>query len=432
MRIPLSWSRAVSFMRGNLLVLSITRVLGTFGRGMAFPYASLYILALGGEPAQIGLINSLAPLAGLVVFPIAGYLADHSGRVKIIGLTGIFAGLVFLLYVVAPTWQWLALGAILRGLTVVQFPPTSSLVADSVAPEDRGRGIAAMNAIASAPAMFAPYVAGALLDSAGVALGMRYLYGFLVLAYVVSAVVNLRFLRETVCRTDNRLSLAEMPKVLGNAYRDIPGILRQLPRSLRALALVIVLAFMANAIAGPFWVVYAVDRIGLTSAQWGSILLVETALRNLAYLPAGLIVDRYGRARCMIGAILLTVVSMPLFVYAEGFWAVLLIRAIIGVAVALYTPASVALLADCVPREIRGRVMAAIGRGSVMLGATGGGAGGPGLGFLAVIPVTIASFSAGYLYAHNPTYPWYVAFVALALGAIVSALYVRDPDTAQV
>ncbi|TEU10201.1 hypothetical protein E3J20_04680, partial [Candidatus Bathyarchaeota archaeon] len=55
-----------SFMRGNILVLTLTQVLGRFFRSMVMPYASLYILALGGEPAQIGLINSLRPLAGLI------------------------------------------------------------------------------------------------------------------------------------------------------------------------------------------------------------------------------------------------------------------------------------------------------------------------------------------------------------------------------
>ncbi len=430
MRVPSSWARGLRLMRGNLLILSVTRVLGTFGRGMAFPYASLYILALGGEPAQIGLVNSLAPLAGLVAFPIAGYLADHAGRVRMIGLTGVFAGFVFLLYVAAPTWQWLVLGAILRGLTVIQFPPTSSLVVDSVAAEDRGRGIAMMNAVASAPAMFAPYVAGALLDSAGVNVGMRYLYGFLALSYVISALINLRFLQETVRRTDNAFSLRQMPKAIVDAYRGIPDTVRRFSGSIRAFAVVILLVFVANALAGPFWVVYAVDHIGLTSSEWGSILLIETALRNLAYVPAGLLVDRYGRARGMFAALLMTLVATPLFVLAKGFWAVLAIRAVTGMASALFTPSSVALLADSVPREMRGRVMAAIGRGSAMLASTGGGTGGPGLGFLMVVPVTIASFSAGYLYAYRPAFPWYLSFVALAIGAVVAARYVRDPEIA--
>ena len=44
----------LAFMRGNILVLTITRTLGMFSRGMVFPYQSLYILALGAQGVIIG------------------------------------------------------------------------------------------------------------------------------------------------------------------------------------------------------------------------------------------------------------------------------------------------------------------------------------------------------------------------------------------
>ena len=44
----------------------------------------------------------------------------------------------------------------------------------------------------------------------------------------------------------------------------------------------------------------------------------------------------------------------------------------------------------------------------------------------------IASFSAGYVYSHNPAYPWYLAFAAILLCLIICALYIRDPRQAEV
>ncbi len=70
------------FMRGNILVLSLTRMLGRFCRGAVFPYASLYILALGGDPTQIGFVNALKPLAGLVMFPIGGFRQPQRSLVR--------------------------------------------------------------------------------------------------------------------------------------------------------------------------------------------------------------------------------------------------------------------------------------------------------------------------------------------------------------
>ena len=73
-------SESFGFLRGNVLVLTVSGSLGMFCRAMVFPYVPLYILALGGEPEQIGIVYALGPLGGLIAFPIAGYLADHMNR----------------------------------------------------------------------------------------------------------------------------------------------------------------------------------------------------------------------------------------------------------------------------------------------------------------------------------------------------------------
>ncbi|MBD3205775.1 MFS transporter, partial [Candidatus Bathyarchaeota archaeon] len=132
------------FMNRNITVLTTRQVLGMFFRRMVLSYSSLFILAVGGNDAQIGLINSLRPLAGLLMFPIAGYLTDIRGRVKMIALAGYLSGMIMLLYVFAQSWEWIALGAVIQGFMVFQFPPTSAILADSLEPRNRGIGIATM------------------------------------------------------------------------------------------------------------------------------------------------------------------------------------------------------------------------------------------------------------------------------------------------
>ena len=427
----LAIGRALDFMRGNIRVLTINQMLGMFGFSMVFPYASLYILALGGEPAQIGQINSLAPLAGLLVFPIAGYITDHVGRVKLIALTGYLGGAIFLLMAFAPDWRLLIVAALFMGLQSMQFPPTSAILADSLAPRDRGRGIAIMNTLSGAPALFAPYIAGTLLSNIGVESAMRYLYAFLALTSVVTATINLRFLQETQTATQG-VRLPDLIRALKDTYGGLPGLLRRLPRSLRALGVVITLGFMSNAIAGPFWVIFAADYIGLSAKEWGLILLLESVMRNLVYIPAGTLIDRHGRLLPMIGSLLLSLVSVPLFVFARGFTAVLLIRLAVAIANAFFLPACAAFMADIVPRDIRGRVMAAMGGGIVMLGIAGGGNGGPGVGFLITIPLMVSSFAAGYLYDHNAAYPWFFVFFATLISLVVAGLFVREPREAEI
>jgi MFS family permease len=262
-------------------------------------------------------------------------------------------------------------------------------------------------------------------------MGMRVLYGVMMVAYLANAAINGRFLKET---SDNSAKPvhANLLQVFKRAYGSIPSTLRSLPRPTKALAAVVVLGFMANAVAGPFWVVYAAEQIGLSSTEWGLVLLAENSLRTLAYIPAGLVVDRHGRTRAIVGALLLILASMSLFTFAQRFVHVLLIRAAVAVATAFFLPACSALMADTVPRDMRGRVMAAIGRGSVMIGAASGGTGGPGMGFVVTIPVMVTSLLGGYLYAFEPRYPWFFAAAAVAISLSVSALLIRDPRNAEI
>ncbi len=419
-----------SFFRGNLLVLTLSGCLGMFSRSMVFPYIPLYILSLGGDPFEVGIVYALGPLGGLLAFPIAGYLADHMNRARLIAVTGYFSAGVILINAVAPSWEWVALARLLHGLAVFNFPATSSIVADSLDPKHRGRGFATMAALTGLPALLAPWVAGSMLDAYGVETGMRILYVAMASAYALGATINLIFIRETRKPSEDPVRLSNLSSTFKSSYTGIPQMLRDFPPSLKALSVIIILCFIANGIASPFWVIFAKTRIGLSSTQWGLVLLVEMTLRNLATIPAGFLADRFGRARFVTGA-LLSSTALPLFLLAGTFGEVLAIRCIVGLTSAFFSPSTAALLADTVPSPIRGRVMAAIGRGSVMIGAASGGTGGPGTGFLITIPLMLASLAGGILYEWNPVSTWVLVLALMLVALVVAVLYVRDPQKAE-
>ena len=418
------------FFRGNVLVLTLSGSLGMFGRAMAFPYVPLYILALGGEPEQVGLVYALGPLGGLLAFPVAGYLADHMNRARLIAAAGYCSAAAVLVNAVAPSWEWVAAAMLMRGLAVFHFPASSAIVADSLPPGNRGRGMATMAGLTGGLALFAPFVAGVAIDAWGVDAGMRVLYVALASAYAVSATINLIFIRETREPPAEAVSAANLGRTLARSYTGIPKLLRGFPPSLRALSAVIILCFIANGVASPFWVVYARTDIGLSASQWGLILLVESGLRNLTTIPAGFLTDRLGRAPFIIGALLASAV-IPLYLLAGSFEHALAIRCAIAVAAAFFAPAMGALLADTVPSEIRGRVMAAIGRGSVSIGASAGGMGGPGTGFLTTLPLVAAALCGGLLYAWTPAAPFLCVLGLTLAAALVSAVFLRDPARAE-
>ncbi|MFW6109364.1 MAG: hypothetical protein ACOC6N_02835 [archaeon] len=45
-------------------------------------------------------------------------------------------GLTTVIYVLAPSWEWIAVGALIQGFMVFAFPPTSAILADSMEPKN--------------------------------------------------------------------------------------------------------------------------------------------------------------------------------------------------------------------------------------------------------------------------------------------------------
>ncbi|MDA0708706.1 MAG: MFS transporter [bacterium] len=427
-----SLNQMFGFMRGNVLVLTISGALGMFSRSMAFPFTPLFILSLGGRPVDIGTIFAMGPLGGLLVFPIAGYLADHTSRRKLIAYTGYFSSVALLCFVFAQSWHWIAVARLLQGFAVLQNPASSAIIADSLPPENRGRGMATMMTLSGTLAIFAPYLAGLLLDHYGINFGSRILYAIMALAYAIGATINLLFIQDTSEPEVGEIRLFQMTQNFKRAYTDIPAMLGRFPRTLKALAAIIILCFVANALSGPFWVVYARNHIGLSSAQWGFVLFVEAGLANLVRIPAGFLTDRRGRAPFIFASLLLCSIVIPLFVFANTIAYVMAIRCTIAVAMAFFSPACGALLADTVPRDIRGRVMAAIGRGSAQLGAASGGTGGPGVGFLTIIPMAMASLAGGYLYDWHVASPFGLVLLISVITLFLTGFFVRDPKQAEI
>jgi len=61
----------------------------------------------------------------------------------------------------APSWEWVALGALLQGFMVFGYPPTSAIMADSIDSERRGTAVATMNTVVGVFSMFSPFLARA-------------------------------------------------------------------------------------------------------------------------------------------------------------------------------------------------------------------------------------------------------------------------------
>jgi DHA1 family multidrug resistance protein-like MFS transporter len=385
---------------------------------ITFPFFSLYVQELGGSVVDIGVVNSLRPLLGLLLYPIAGYLSDHYSRVKIITLTGFLGAVLWTFFIFAPDWRWLALGNFLLGFMTFYFPAANSLMAESLPNDKRALGFSLWQAIPMAAGIFSPLAGGYLISLWGVETAMRLLYGLTLIISVLISGMNFRFLRETTRDVpDNGLNMVE---IIVKSYGEMFHVIRDLTRSLKAFGLMLALGFFFNSMVSSYWVVYVVKVMGFTEVQWGLVLLVASVVNVVLLLPAGIIVDRFGSKRVLTFALILGAVPIMLFPYLSSLISVVALFVIITLTNSFLMAGAPSYMAQATPEDKRGRIMSALGQGMLFVNTRGGGVGGPGMGALLVVPTIMGSLLGGFVYNYNPELLWLFYGVSLILSAAIS------------
>jgi len=166
-RIVRAIAAGISFVRRQDRDWKITVVrssLSTFFYQMAFPYISIYTLALGATATQLGIVNSLGMgLAGLIG-PLVGWTIDSYGvkRVYLIGI-GLLAA-SYLAYGTARSWH-IAIFAVLAfwlGQTASGVS-CSVICGNTLASRDRATGMSLCETVAAGLLGIAAPLLGAFL-----------------------------------------------------------------------------------------------------------------------------------------------------------------------------------------------------------------------------------------------------------------------------
>ena len=408
-------------MKGNLLVFTMGDILRQFSMFITFPYFSLYVQALGGSVVDIGVINSLRPITALFLYPIAGYLSDRYSRVKIITITGLFSGLIWLFFIFAQDWRWLAVGNLLLGLMTFYFPAANSLMAESLPDDKRALGYSMWQAIPMAAGIFSPLAGGYLISIWGVEAAMKYLYVLTLVVAVLIAFMNYRFLKET--QRDVSSDDLKLVGAIAKSYRDVVEVVRWLPSNLKAFGVMLGLGFFFNSMVSSYWVVYIVEVTGFTELQWGLVLLIASAVNVILLVPAGVLVDRFGSKRMLTYALLLAAVPILLFPYVGSFFGIIVLFVLLTVANSFLMAGAPSYMAKATPLDKRGRIMSALGQGMLLINTRGGGVGGPGMGALLAIPTITGSIIGGLVYSVNPELLWLSFGLSMILTAAICLKY---------
>jgi MFS family permease len=259
---------------------------------------------------------------------------------------------------------------------------------------------------------------------------MRFLYAVTFVAALGISTMNLRFLKDDSPR-QARSGSESILAVVMKSYRDVVAVLRWLPRNLKYYTLILAASFFFNNLVSSYWIIYAVDVIGLNKLQWGTALLITSLVNVILLVPAGTVIDRFGARKVLTLALLASSIPLVLFPFSNGIWGVALIVVLASLVSAFLISSAPVYMAESVPPQMRGRVMAAIGQGMLYINVRGGGGGGPGMGAVLAIPSILGALLGGFVYQISPQLPWFLMGAAMVISALICALFMKPSGSEQ-
>jgi len=398
-------SKQIFGLNSNIFFLGLVSFLNDASSEMIFPIFSLFLLNVLHTPTTIiGLIEGAAGSIASLLRIFSGWLSDRLGKRKPLAILGYGLSTAARPFMyIASTWG-IAFGVRFadRVGKGIRTAPRDALVADSLTPEQRGKGFGlhrAMDTLGAVVGITSAVIVVQLYQGSNWAL-TRGTYQQLVLIGVIPAVLALFvffFVKEPVKKTSIEASRARLG-----------GLLAGFDKRFKIFLGIIFLFTLGNS-SDAFLVLRAQD-LGNPVLYILLMLLLFNFVYAAISTPAGMLSDRLGRRRVIAsGWLFYALVYLGFALAPPGAkWQLWLLFGFYGVYYGLAEGTARALVADLVPAEKRGTAY--------------------GL-FHGVVGITLlpASIIAGWLWqAVNPAAPFLFGAAMAFLAMIGLLLLIKE------
>jgi len=224
-----------------------------FGWGLQMANMSSIYESLGAKPEQIPGLWLAAPLTGLLVQPIIGYMSDRTwhpvwGRRRPFFLIGAILSSLCLFLMPSSSTLWMAAGLlwVLDSSINISMEPFRAFVADQLPAEQRTRGFSMQSFFIGVGATIAsalPWIFTNWFDMDGtaasgqIAANVRWSFYIGALAFL-GAVLYTVFTTKEYAPTAEQLAEQNQTKGFANGFIEIFEAIRHMPKRMRQLALV--------------------------------------------------------------------------------------------------------------------------------------------------------------------------------------------------
>ncbi|HEX2092525.1 MAG TPA: MFS transporter, partial [Longimicrobiaceae bacterium] len=320
---------------------------------MALPFLVLYLTQhLGYSPKSAGLVMTAYGVGGLVSSPLAGWLCDRVGALRVMSTALFLSGVLYLLYpLLHEPEAVLALTVLLAVVAEAVRPASLVALTGAIAPEQRKAAIA-LNRLAVNLGMSVGPAVGGFLATAS--------FPLLFMVDGTTSLLAGSILAATLWRTGPRAQAADAATIVAEAVLAPPlsaGVLRD-GRMLVYLTGVFLIAvvFLQHEAALPL---FLVRDLGLRESFYGLTFAVNTLLIVLLEVPLNLAMAHWPYRRALVLGALLVAAGFGGMALVAGPWGVMATVLIWTFGEMIFFPTSATYVADMAPPARRGAYMGA-------------------------------------------------------------------------
>lgn len=335
----------LSLLRALTLPLYTPCLLFSLGIGTVVFVFPLFAVELGESIVLAGLILGVKG-AGTLLFNLpAGILISKFGEKKVLSIAALLLALTGLSTLFIESVTVLFIASFAMGVaTSLWYLARLKYISDHIPLEICGRAMSILSGIEKIGLLLAPLIAGYLIT----------LYGYS-LAFQVATAMGLGSLLLIYWFAENKNTNNQHPKV-GGLHSIIKALLDGKRLFLVVGSVIVIMLLMRNAMKAmlPVWGL----AIELNAAQIGKIAFIAGLVDYLMFIPAGLILDYWGRKWSAVPSFFIFAVGYAALPLANSYFSFLAVAVIIGLANGLSTGWGNTLISDLSPAKQRSEFFA--------------------------------------------------------------------------
>lgn len=319
-------AKAVGFVNRQQRPFKVNLVRSTiqnFSMALTQQYQSIYTVALGATPVQLGLANSIGGIASAAISTPMGWLTSKYGIKKMYLVSTPLWILSAVLFALAQNWVMAIPALFLASLSLRMTLTACSMVCGSyLKSHERATGMQLCDTISAVPRLFAPMIAAFAITASGglTASGIRPLYLLQALVMVVMLLLVVRWFEDPLRGGTGSVESTGFIEGLNRVFNEGTRI--------RIWMLYTVLTTLTMMMSNTYLSVFAQQYRGADQFVLGTMAAASVVAPLLLSLLVGRLADTVGRRKTVflltplytLSFVLLLYTDSPLWLLLSGFF----------------------------------------------------------------------------------------------------------------